>query len=144
MGLHGTGFYLQAVFLVQEETLLHLGYIYLALEATRKKSRDISCIVSTCSQGVNVVLSNARVSAARSSLRVDSVVLLSVRIALVVLFRATDTGAMYPSKVLRFKYTYGRVRDLDYCCFISGRPATHCTSNYYILESFRYGGRFRT
>ena len=81
VGLHGTGLKLQAVFLVQEETLLRLGYIYLALEVTRKNTlRYIVLRVSTCSHsaGVNVVLSNARVSAARNSLRVDSVVLLSV------------------------------------------------------------------
>ena len=78
MGLHGTGFHLQAVFLVQEVTLLRLGCTYLALEVTRKKGCDISRIVSTCLHlaGVNVVSSNTRVSAARSLLRVDSVVLL--------------------------------------------------------------------
>ena len=36
----------------------------------------------------------------------------------------------------------GRVRDLDYWCFISGRLVTHCTSNYHVFKSFRYGGRF--
>ena len=41
-----------------------------------------------------MVLSIARVNAVRSSIRVDSVVLPSVWIVLVVLFRATDTGAM--------------------------------------------------
>ena len=55
---------------------------------------------------VNVVLSNALVSVVRSLFRVDSVVLLSVLTALIVWSGATDTGAMCPNGVSRFKHTY--------------------------------------
>ena len=78
VNMPGTGSYLQDVFLVQEGTLLRLGCIYLGLVVTEKKRFAILCIAPVLSPGEHVVFSNTAVSAAKSSLLVDSIGLLFV------------------------------------------------------------------
>ena len=108
----GKGLDRRGVSRVQVEIPLRRLYIFRARGMTKKIPGTLWYFVhesNTCSHSPseNVVLSNAMliVSASRSSWRVNSVVLLLVWAALVVVLGTADIGTMLPNTVFRVKYT---------------------------------------